>query len=299
VHDLDRMHNQFEYGEKEGELGESAFESNLFESEYLGESSGESGYHSESQEMELAAELLGVRDENELDHFLGNLIGSIGGALSSAGKAVAPHLVPILKNVAKSALPTLGQVGGTLLGGPLGGSIGGQLGSAAANIFGLEMEGLSLEDREFETARGFTRFASEAARNVRRLPPGTHPREGARRAASAAARRYAPGLAGGRSGRPKAGRPGQGRPSGGRPSGGRVMSPRPGPKYAEPAPGCVCQNGRVSAQDDGAYDDEPDYSEPARRSKPRPERYDDFGDSDSGMGGRWVRHGNKLIIHGV
>ncbi|MBK6506124.1 MAG: hypothetical protein IPG02_10755 [Ignavibacteria bacterium] len=40
----------------------------------------------------------------------------------------------------------------------LGTAIGGALGSAASNMFELELEGLSQEDREFETAKAYVRL---------------------------------------------------------------------------------------------------------------------------------------------
>ena len=57
----------------------------LFESEQL-EWSGESGggVLGETDEIEIAAELLEVRDEQELDQFLGNLIKKVGRAVGTA-----------------------------------------------------------------------------------------------------------------------------------------------------------------------------------------------------------------------
>ena len=47
---------------------------------------------------------------------------------------------------------------------------------SAERIFGAELEGLSGEDQEFETARLFVRFALEAARAAARAPPRAQPR---------------------------------------------------------------------------------------------------------------------------
>lgn len=66
-------------------------------------------------------------------------------------------------------------------------------GSAAARMLGLELEGLSAEDREFETARQFMRFAGLAARRARQAARGD-PRQTRRAALALAARRHAPGL---------------------------------------------------------------------------------------------------------
>jgi hypothetical protein len=75
-----------------------------------------------------------------------------------------------------------------------GGQIGGQLASTAGRIFGLELEGLSAEDAEYEVARRYVRFATAAARRAAVLPPRIRPNAVARGAVVAAARRFAPGL---------------------------------------------------------------------------------------------------------
>ena len=63
-------------------------------------------------------------------------------------------------------------------------------------ITGAELEGLSAEDQEFETARYFVRFALEAARTAALAPIGRPPAAVAALAERIAARRYAPGLIG-------------------------------------------------------------------------------------------------------
>ena len=68
--------------------------------------------------------------------------------------------------------------------------------AAAERIFGAELEGLSGEDQEFETARLFVRFALEAARTAAMAPAGRPAAIVAAVAERAAARRYAPGLVG-------------------------------------------------------------------------------------------------------
>jgi hypothetical protein len=67
-----------------------------------------------------------------------------------------------LKPLAKAALSIEGRALGTFVGGP----VGGKLASAAGRMFGLELEGLSAEDREFEVARRFVRFASATTKNA-------------------------------------------------------------------------------------------------------------------------------------
>jgi uncharacterized protein (DUF697 family) len=162
------------------------FENEQFE--WSGETTGE--VIGEGELMELAAELLEVRDEQELDRFLGDVFKKAKAfAGSSAGKAVGG----MLKGVLKKALPIAGKVAGSFFGGPIGATIGGKLGSMAGNLFEMELEGLSQEDREFEAAKQFVRFASEAVKNAS-TASGSNPVAIARSAIAAAAQRHAPGL---------------------------------------------------------------------------------------------------------
>jgi hypothetical protein len=68
-------------------------------------------------------------------------------------------------------------------------------------LFGTELEGLSPEDREFETARRFVRFAVEASRLIACVPSGAAPERIAAHAERLAGRRLAPGLVPGASNR--------------------------------------------------------------------------------------------------
>jgi hypothetical protein len=206
MHDIDRAlfeSEQYESDEYTGEnewLGES--EGELYESPY-GESGGyESGsYESGDRESELATELLEITTEQELDRFLGNLIGSaVSGvrnfARSKAGRAVGG----VLKGAAKQALPGLGRALGDTFG---VGDLGQQAGTWLSGQFesGLQTEGLSAEDRQFETARAFVRFADDTAQRAARA--GGDPTAAAKQAATAAARKHLPGLVqGGQPGRP-------------------------------------------------------------------------------------------------
>ena len=68
---------------------------------------------SEAELMELAAELLEVRDEAELDLFLGNLIKRAGKAIRQVVKSpVGKAIGGILKGAAKQALPIAGTAVG-------------------------------------------------------------------------------------------------------------------------------------------------------------------------------------------
>jgi uncharacterized protein (DUF697 family) len=153
------------------------------------------GVLSETDEMELVSELLEVADEAELEQFLGDLIDGIGSTLgkivnSPVGKAIGG----VLKTVAKTALPIAGGALGTYVGGPIGGMIGSNLASMAGNALGLELEGLSPEDQEFEATKQFIRFAAQAIVNALQAAPSGDPESVARAAAVEAARIHAPGL---------------------------------------------------------------------------------------------------------
>jgi len=167
----------------------------LFELEQLESESATSGEMHESQELQLAAELLEVTGEAELDRFLGNLVKnaiSAGRAFvnSDAGQAVGG----LLKSAAKRALPQLGRAVGNWVAPGAGGQLGARLGSAVGSSLGLELEGLSGEDREMEVARAFVRFADEAARTAVSAPPSVPPSVAAARAATLAAQNQLPGL---------------------------------------------------------------------------------------------------------
>src|SRR5215475_2084865 len=89
MHNIDRTNLESNYGEYSGEYdaGEYGYE---FESDQEFETYGEysqEGPFSEAEEMELAAELLTVSSEAELDQFLGNLFKkasrAVGGLIKS------------------------------------------------------------------------------------------------------------------------------------------------------------------------------------------------------------------------
>jgi hypothetical protein len=221
MHDIDRTQKEFEmalheiqpeqlgygkangYGEYEGEsvyeswaelpTQESWQEAGSYEGEYEGVAY-EVGMN-EAEEMELAAEMLEITNEAELDQFLGNLVRKAGRAVGRAVKSPLGRAIGgVLKPLAKAALPIAGRAIGTWVGGPVGGAIGGKLATAAGRMFGLELEGLSPEDREFEVARRFVRFASETTKNALGAPPNSNPVTVAKQAAAVAGRRLAPGL---------------------------------------------------------------------------------------------------------
>lgn len=150
-HDIDRTQLEFgselfEYGEVpeltseqyeySGELG--SILGSLF-SEAQAEGAFEGGYQ-EYQELpeithdELASELLEVRSDQELDHFLGSLFNKVASGIGKVIKSpVGKALGGILKTVAKKALPIAGGALGTFVGGPLGGMVGSKLADVAVS----------------------------------------------------------------------------------------------------------------------------------------------------------------------
>ena len=181
--------------EGEGEYaGEYEGEGESYEAEMEWEAEGGSPF-SQEQEMELAAELLSVSNEQELEQFLGDLFKKVGKA---AGKIinspVGKALGGALKQAAKTALPIVGSAVGGYFGGPMGAQLGGKLASAGGQLLGLELEGMSPEDKEFEMGRGFVRFAGDATLRAARYQRSMPHRRAVRMALRGAAHRYAPGL---------------------------------------------------------------------------------------------------------
>jgi hypothetical protein len=180
MHDIDRTLADFE--------PEMEFEADQYESDDLGFADTEAIFD-DAEEMELAAELLSISDEADLDQFIGEVFSRIRRAAgrfarSDTGRALGG----IVRSAARQALPHVGRALGSAVGGPLGGAAGARLAAAAGRRFGLELEGLSPEDQEFELARAFVRFAGQAAKNAARASSSADPRAAARSAAIAAAR---------------------------------------------------------------------------------------------------------------
>jgi hypothetical protein len=194
MHDIDRIRL-----EAESEIGmfeAGPFEAEQFEFSHTGTFYGETGeVFGETEVLELASELLGVTSEAELDRFLGDLIGKAGKAIgkfvrSPEGQAIGG----ILKGAAKQVLPGIGSAIGGYFGGATGAKLGGDAAAAAGRAFGLELEGLSSEDREFEIAKRYVSFAADAVKNLALAPSSHDPRKAANAAVVAAAKSLAPGL---------------------------------------------------------------------------------------------------------
>jgi hypothetical protein len=165
------MEGPFEYGQQESPYGELEGEN--------GESSQEAeGVFDETDEMELAADMLSLGSEMELEQAIGELMHSAARAVGgSINRDVAAALGNALKAAAQQAAP-----------------IGGAPAATSGELFGIEPEGLSGEDQEFEVMRRYVRFAGAAAGRAARAPRGINPRAIVRNALTRAARRWAPGL---------------------------------------------------------------------------------------------------------
>jgi len=148
----------------------------------------------EEAEIELASELLSVGSERELDQFIGKALkAAFKGVSNLLGSPEGKLLKSALKKIAKKTLPGIGGAVGTFFGGPLGTTIGTKLGTDASQLFELELEGLSPEDREFETAKALVRLTDDAGKQLAENNTG-NPEEDARAALIAASRIHAPGL---------------------------------------------------------------------------------------------------------
>lgn len=196
MHDLDRA--MFESERMDGAAGSAEHREFL---EVLGELVAAQGARppnppdAAAREIALAAELLEVESEDELEQFLGGVLRRAAGAVGDlAGSGARRVLRGVLKDAAKKALPAVGRaVGGRLT--PDLSDFGERAGRTAGSMLGLELEGLSREDREFETARAFVRFADTAARTATAAErSGMTAAEVAETAATTAAQQHLPGL---------------------------------------------------------------------------------------------------------
>lgn len=177
MHNLDRvLSNQemFETGEFENfETGQNEYAHETF-NEYQGESGQFPGQMSE---MELAAELLSVSSEAELEQFFGKLIGkAFKGVKAFANSSVGKTLGGALRQVAKTALPSVGAALGSMIPIPgVGTAIGSMAGNALASALEMESGGVSSEDREFEVAQQVVRLATQAAQSAAQAPANANP----------------------------------------------------------------------------------------------------------------------------
>jgi hypothetical protein len=192
MHDIDRTQLESAMDALESDSFEFSEESAVY-----AETEAESPFN-EVEEMDLAAELLAVSDEAELDQFLGKLIKGAWRGIRKVGSVVgriARPLGGVLKGLAKKALPFVGGALGSFIPIPgVGTALGSALGSAVGKALETEFEGMNPEDREFEMARRFVQLAGAAARQAGQSQPGVDPQQAIKAAVTAAANRYVPGL---------------------------------------------------------------------------------------------------------
>ncbi|MBA2592299.1 MAG: hypothetical protein H0U97_08595 [Gammaproteobacteria bacterium] len=161
--------------------------------ELYGETELESPF-SEAEEIDLAAELLSVSNEEELDQFLGKLLKGAWKGLKKVGSVVGKIAKPlggVLKGVAKAALPLVGGALGSFIPIPgVGTALGSALGGALSKALEMEFAELNQEEREFEMARRFVRLAGTAAQKAALASPSVDPQAAVKSALIAAARRH-------------------------------------------------------------------------------------------------------------
>jgi hypothetical protein len=165
----------------------------MFEGEQEQRRRSEGGVLGDTAEMAVAANVLEITDRADLERFLRNLTRHVGNKIGI--HLSSPQADAICDVLAGTIGQALRQSAGKRRAppAPFGATLGSRLASVPASQLGLELEGLSNEDREFETARRLVRFAAEAVKNALTANTG-NPLIAARSGAFAAARRYAPGL---------------------------------------------------------------------------------------------------------
>ena len=146
----------------------------------------------EAENITRAWELLDVTSEAELRKFLRELVTASGRRSGGLSGEVQRALIHRLAKTAEQTLPTLAGI--------LGGSadVGGWQTSPtamASRVYGLSLEGISAEDRDYEIARQFVRFAEAATTQAAQRKAPAPAASTANAALMAAAMEYAPGLA--------------------------------------------------------------------------------------------------------
>lgn len=268
--------SSYAIGTELGEFGEMAGEGEY--GEYEGEVGGAVNPLSEAEEIELASELLEINSEAELEQFLGSLISKVGRAAGGFLKSpVGRALGGIVKDVAKKALPMVGGTLGSMVAPGVGTALGSQLGSYASGLFELELESMPQEQAEFEVARRVVGLTATAANQAAQAQPrpGATPEMVARAAVAEAARDLAPGLR-------------------------RMLQQRAGTapgrsrtRRIPPGPGNRIPPGRRARTFGGDFWDVPP-------EEPRDADWgSDYPGQDGPTVGRWVRHGRRIVLHGL
>jgi hypothetical protein len=317
MHDIDRTQLEWEQYERMHDIGRTQLEWEQYKAPAFELSQESEGFFGEvplheTHEMELAAELLEVTNEDELEEFLNNVFRAVGTTIGRFARSDTGHtLAGIVRDAARQALPVVGGAIGSWVAPGRGGAIGSQLAQQAGALLGLELEGLSPQDQEFEAARQFVRFAGSAYANAATAPPGVPPVPAAQQAAATAAQAFAPGLAAGAGAQQEEEEEFRGfravpryRPRGGyrprRPY-GRPYRPRPGyggwAQYPEePAP-----YGEPGAEDQPGWGGDESTGQAGEFSGEAfiPTELGSNGFPAGARNGRWLKRGRVLIVYGA
>lgn len=200
--EADADFDEFDDDELELEADDDGFDDEFeFELELENALSGAAPVFSEDEEMELASELLEISDDEELEQFLGRALKRGFKKLKRKARRAFRgkffrKLRGGLRGLARRGLGALGSTVGGMFGGPVGARLGSRLASGAGRAFGLELEGMSPEDQEFEVARRIVRMTGEAAQAAAAIPESVNDNRAAEVALRHASRRVAPSLAG-------------------------------------------------------------------------------------------------------
>jgi hypothetical protein len=149
----------------------------------------------EAQELALAAEVLEVSNQEELEQFLGDLWDATKTAASDAyNSSVVQAAIPGLKAVGAAVLPRAAGWLADRYAPGTGGIASAGVQTAVDQWLKEELEGLSGEDREFETARRYVRFVNDVFRRVTQVPDRVPAPLAAQTVVRDAAREHVPGL---------------------------------------------------------------------------------------------------------
>ncbi|MBS0493266.1 MAG: hypothetical protein JSS31_04790 [Proteobacteria bacterium] len=216
----------------------------------------------EAEETELAMELLGVSNEDEMEQFLGKLFRGIGHGLKKAGRFIGRKVLPniggVFKGLAKTALPFVGGALGSFIPIPgVGTALGSALGSAVSQALEMEFGELESDEAELEIARRVVRIAATTAQHASAAAPDAPPGASLRDALMAAVRQHLPAFAA---------------------------------KEAELMAEAEAEMG-YEGEGEGEYDGE--YEGEGEGE------YDGGLSAGNNLGGRWTRRGRHIVLHGV
>ncbi|WDZ82900.1 hypothetical protein [Micromonospora cathayae] len=134
------------------------------------------GILSESQEAELANELLEVSSEEELEEFLGDLFNSAVRGISNFAKSdVGQAVIDGAKTLVKKGLPAVGGALGSFVAPGIGTTIGTRLGTMASGLINELPVEVEPQELDHEVAKRIVQIGAEAARQASRLAPSGEP----------------------------------------------------------------------------------------------------------------------------